>query len=563
MRTTPGKHELRLPSRSPSPHQELGSPLALGVNESWSTPVSSPLPGEAELRSPWYEIRREEAEELLPPSVVILCAREEEAQHMRGWLEGPVLHESKLAGQWRRSSGQLKGVSVRVDLVVCGVGATNAAAAAASACCIGESHRSRSPVAVFNVGRAVGHESELFTGDVVVGTHTIGLDIETHADCRSPSPGAPSPHSDDDPCAERHRSVRRVDTEYGLLEAARVAAATQRVGVVVEGVVGSTEAWATASPSFPSAPGGSTTSRLHELVTQHNSQNDSHLDDIAVTDGEAHSAAVVCRRWAVPFVTIKEVLAPNPTESSRRAAGGRAAEMAVRILRLYKPIESNAGSSRGTFCAAELSVGPDPLTPPVAATVSRLLKPKPLRFEGGAVPQALLLHQPSAGSDAASEGYAGGEPRHPAQSTSAADGVSGGGGGGGGASEIGGAAREAAVFKRQQQGGTGDTAGSAGRGGSDSYRAASPRGSDSSGAGEPRASRGWQGCMGCMGSWGGAAVSVSVVAALALGCSIGLYLARQFPAGLGEMSIATPTAVFDSSAARAAAVNGAIAACNK
>ena len=45
----------------------------------------------------------------------------------------------------------------------------------------------------------VGHESELFTGDVVVGTHTIGLDIETHADCRSPSPAAPSPHSDDDP----------------------------------------------------------------------------------------------------------------------------------------------------------------------------------------------------------------------------------------------------------------------------------------------------------------------------------------------------------------------------
>ena len=61
-------------------------------------------------------------------------------------------------------------------LVVCGVGATNAAAAAATACCIGESHGS--PVAVFNVGRAVSHDSELCTGDVVVATHTIGLDIE-------------------------------------------------------------------------------------------------------------------------------------------------------------------------------------------------------------------------------------------------------------------------------------------------------------------------------------------------------------------------------------------------
>lgn len=56
---------------------------------------------------------------------------------------------------------------------------------------------------------------------------------------------------------------------------------------------------------------------------------------------------------------------------------------------------------------------------------------------------------------------------------------------------------------------------------------------------------------------GGAAVSVSVVmAALALGCGIGLYLAREMP-------FATPTAVFDSSAARAAAINGAIAVCDK
>ena len=262
MRTTPGQHEqgqgqglrLELLDGGSSPQsQDPGSPIALGVNESWSTPVSSPHPPEedAEPRSPWNEIRREEAEELLPPSAVILCAREEEARHMRGWLEGPVLHESKLAGQWRRSSGQLKGVAVRIDLIVCGVGATNAAAAAATACCIGESHGS--PIAVFNVGRAVSHDSELNTGDVVVGTHTIGLDIENHhADSRTASPGL-SPPSDEDPSTERHRSVRRVDTEHGLLAAARVAAATQRVGVVVEGVVGSTEAWASPTSSYTAA----------------------------------------------------------------------------------------------------------------------------------------------------------------------------------------------------------------------------------------------------------------------------------------------------------------------
>eukprot|EP01043_Picozoa_sp_COSAG02_P003633 COSAG02_NODE_90_length_37755_cov_29.833364_18_plen_561_part_00 len=560
MRTTPGQHEhglrLELISSSPHPQADPGSPVALGINESWSTPVSSPHPPEeAEPRSPWYEIRREEAEELLPPAAVILCAREEEARHMRGWLEGPVLHESKLAGQWRRSSGQLKGVSVRIDLVVCGVGATNAAAAAATACCIGECHGS--PVAVFNVGRAVSHDSELYTGDVVVGTHTIGLDIESHADCRSPSPGL-SPPSDEDPSTERHRSVRRVDTEHGLLAAARVAAAAQRVGVVVEGVVGSTEAWASPTSAYASAAAAS---RLCELVRQHNIQNDSHLDDIAVTDGEAHAAAVICRRWSVPYLTIKEVLAPNLTESSRRAAGGRAAEVAVRILRTYSPIElalRAANTSVGGASASDHSIGhaaaaalnsstggpsmyphpgPDPLTPPVTAAVSRLLKPKPLKFEGGAAPQPL---PPQSSGSADSDGYEEDVPS--AHSTSTADGIAGGSGDEGGAQT-----RETITLRQQHQGGTGNTAG---RGGSDSRQDGSTNGSGRSGAGAPRPSSAWR----AMGSWSTAVVSVSVVAAaLALGCGIGLYLAAAMP-----IPITMPVSL-DSSAARA----GAIAVCEK
>ena len=364
----PADHRLQLDLAQRSP--EPGSPLPLASGESWGTPTSSPHPPAAlEWRvpsSPWNEIRREEVEELLPPSVVVLCAREEEARHVRGWLEG-ALHESPLAGQWRRSSGQMKGVSSRVDLVVCGVGATNAAAAAAAACCAGSSHTS--PVAVFNVGRAVGHQrDEYVAGDVVVGIRTVGLDVEPGSGL-SPTPragssdGLVSPRSGTGAesagggLEERHRSVRRVETDSGLLAAARVAVAAQRVGVVLEGVIGSTEAWA--------AP------RLGDLV-----RANSEEDEIAVTDGEAHSAAVVCRRWSVPYLSMKEVLTATPTEQGRRAAGGRAAELLVRILRTYRPIIL-PGS--GSF---ESPTGADPLTPPVSARVQpAVIKPKPLKFE--------------------------------------------------------------------------------------------------------------------------------------------------------------------------------------
>ena len=164
---------------------------------------------------------------------------------------------------------------------------------------------------------------------------------------------------------ERHRSVRRVETDRGLLAAARVAVAAQRVGVVLEGVIGSTEAWA--------AP------RLRDLVRQ-NSLLEVE-DEIAVTDGEAHSAAVVCRRWSVPYLAVKEVLTATPTDQGRRSAGGRAAELVVRILRTYLPI-TLPGSEELSF------TGADPLTPPVSARQKQpssghqaVIKPRPLKFE--------------------------------------------------------------------------------------------------------------------------------------------------------------------------------------
>jgi nucleoside phosphorylase len=639
MRTTAGSHEhVALEEVFQSPLPDTGSPVALAGNESWSTPTSSPHPPDnpADAQqpppwppqpalprpppplewhvapgSPWSEIRREEVEELLPPSAVVLCAREEEARHMRDWLEGPVLHESKLGGQWRRSSGQLKGVSARVDVVVCGVGAINAAAAAAAVCCLGASHNS--PVAVFNVGRAIGHHEELYTGDVVVGTRTVGLDIEPHrsdrdrsnslspvgrhdaaAEDRSRYGGvdsdsdALSPSSDGglslEPWSvERHRSVRRVDTDYGLLAAARVAVAAQRVGVVLEGVIGSTEAWAT-----------SRSDRLSALVRQHDMENESTLEDISVTDGEAHSAAVVCRRWGVPYVAVKEVLSSNPTEAGRQAAGGRAAELAVRILRTYLPIEyvdvaanggngngngggggSEAGESRassvgpgsrGKLRGAPMlespGHGPDPLTPPVSrhdatataaaaaaaagidpappterhressSTASRLsratgvaarrvLKPRPLKFEGQAAPAAvhhMNMNESAASSSSSSSSSNDGhvDGRNSAASersissshSGSAMGMFGSGGGGG--SGNGKSPRSSGVVGVR----------SSGSGGAAAAAAADKRGwgSNSGRSGRGGRSSGW-------GGWG--ATAVGMVAALAFGCGIGFYLASS------------------------------------
>ena len=401
---------------APVPHSPAAtSPVALGPTESWSTPTTSPtfLDGTPEQEtissstvsivnqltghsaaglnleeevvplsptpsSPWSQIRREEAEGApTPPTVVVLCAHEEEARHFRGWLSGPLVQESTVGGLWRRSSGTLKGVALRVDLVVCGAGAANAAAAAAVCCANGSKG---SPVALFACGRALAHSAELQPGDVVVGTATVGLDIEGHdselgAAWRSPAPHAvASPASygsfrDEfaSPEAARTQSaaavreqavpVRRVEADSGLLAAARVAVAAQRGGMILEGPIGSTEAW-------PSP-------RLPELLERR------HDDRVFATDGESHAAAVICRQWEVRYLSVKEAASTEVLSTSlgRQAAGGRSAELIVRILRILLP-ETQQLTPR--------QISSDPLTPPVAASTVEVIKPSPLRFEGEA-----------------------------------------------------------------------------------------------------------------------------------------------------------------------------------
>ena len=63
------------------------------------------------------------------------------------------------------------------------------------------------------------------------------------------------------------------------------------------------------------------------------------------------------------------------TSLGRQAAGGRSAELIVRILRILLP-ETQQLTPR--------QISSDPLTPPVAASTVEVIKPSPLRFEGEA-----------------------------------------------------------------------------------------------------------------------------------------------------------------------------------
>ena len=192
--------------------------------------------------------------------------------------------------------------------------------------------------------------------------------------------------------------------------------------------------------------------------------------------------------------------------------------------------------------------GPDPLTPPVSMSVSRVLKPKPLKFEGGAAHHAL---PPQSSMRSISDDCDGRLPDSRSEVQAMQITSAGSGGSSFSGSEGGTLLTADFALREQHQSETGGAI-AAVRAGREGREESEPcRDGGASGDSIPVRRSAWHGCIG---SWGTAAVSVSVVAAaFALGCGIGLYLAAAMP-----MSIAMP-AVLESSAARA----GAIAVCDK
>jgi adenosylhomocysteine nucleosidase len=85
-----------------------------------------------------------------------------EAVHLRRRMMNPVEAPVSL---WRRTCGQIG--DVPVELIVCGIGLINAAAATAVAC-LGEK-----PRAIFNYGCSGAHRDDIDCGDVVIGERVI------------------------------------------------------------------------------------------------------------------------------------------------------------------------------------------------------------------------------------------------------------------------------------------------------------------------------------------------------------------------------------------------------
>lgn len=94
--------------------------------------------------------------------VTVMCAMDSEAVHLRRLLADPV--EAPLS-LWRRTRGRVGGVPV--ELVVCGIGLVNAAAATAVAC------QAEKPRAILNYGCSGAHRDDINCGDVVIGERVI------------------------------------------------------------------------------------------------------------------------------------------------------------------------------------------------------------------------------------------------------------------------------------------------------------------------------------------------------------------------------------------------------
>lgn len=97
-----------------------------------------------------------------PTSIAVLCAMETEAVHLRRRLENA---SDEPMARWRRTRGTIGGIPV--DVVVCGIGLINAAAATSALCAL------ERPGAIFNYGCSGAHRDDIDPGDVVIANHVV------------------------------------------------------------------------------------------------------------------------------------------------------------------------------------------------------------------------------------------------------------------------------------------------------------------------------------------------------------------------------------------------------
>ena len=280
--------------------------------EVWVTPTSSPsASSDSPIRAGWTMVSHSRAERRTQRPVAVLCASQDTAQTLRGWLAGHVGDRS-IGGQWRVTVGAFSAHSgaPQIQLMECGAGAANAAAAAAVCCCGGTGV----PVsALIYVGRsAVDHRRGLRTGDVIIGTHTFGLDLRGTAAAQGgariarASNGTPSSTSQTELLPPR-----QMKADAGLLSLAfRAAASQERLAQnTFQGGIGSSDAWPlSTSSSVQDWDQEAPTTILPLSVHRGGSSRVPSAGSAAIaTDFGCHAAATVCRSATIPFLAVGQV----------------------------------------------------------------------------------------------------------------------------------------------------------------------------------------------------------------------------------------------------------------
>jgi len=210
--------------------------------------------------------------------VVVLCAMDSEAVHLRRRLSDAVEEPLHI---WRRTRGRLG--SLPVELIVCGIGMVNAAAATSAVCISGR------PRAILNYGCSGAHRDDIDCGDVVIGERVI------HFSSYYVEPDGNLRHMGFRVGFDDHRHYDALPADPELLEIA-VSAATgvelpdwpgvAHAPVVHVGGVGSADIW---------TQHGETIQTLHG---RHNS---------LCEDMEAAAIAQIAATFGIPFLAVKDI----------------------------------------------------------------------------------------------------------------------------------------------------------------------------------------------------------------------------------------------------------------
>lgn len=147
-------------------------------------------------------------------TVVVLCAVEEEAVHLRRTLALTAVDTTVPGTRLRKSTGLLPKSNVVIELVVTRIGQAHAAAAATAVLLERSLRGAPLPSAVVSCGCAGAHVKSLNLGDVVVGTV-----VKPIGQVKLAPSGAIVPKGFRDTC--QSRTLLELPADKGLLEIAR------------------------------------------------------------------------------------------------------------------------------------------------------------------------------------------------------------------------------------------------------------------------------------------------------------------------------------------------------